>query len=91
MMRFKKQSTETRDFDVNFEDWFSNRVDGPESIEFVTPDGITEVSNVLVGFVGKVILSGGTNGESYTITARLTTTAGLIKETEFVVTIKDIG
>jgi hypothetical protein len=40
--------------------------------------------------VVKVILSGGTDGEAYKVTVRLTTSAGLVKEVDFQVKIKEV-
>lgn len=89
--KFQKQSAEILDYDIDFTDWFSNRVDTPSSIVVTVPNGITQVGGgTITGNVVKVILSGGTNGTKYEITVRLTTTAGLVKEADFTVTIKDV-
>ena len=89
--KFQKQSAEILDYDVDFTDWFSNRVDTPASVSVTVPSGITQVGGgTITGKFVKVILSGGTNGTKYEITVRLTTSAGLVKEADFTVTIKDV-
>ncbi len=88
--RFSKQSTETLDYDVDYTDWFVGRTDTPSTFTSTAEAGITIVSSSLSGKVVKTILSGGTDGSSYKVTVRLTTSSGIIKEADFVVKIKDV-
>lgn len=89
--RFKKQSAEVLDYDVDFTDWIAERSETPDSQQVVADVGITVVAVSRTGNVVKVVLSGGTNGTRYKITVRLTTTpSALVKEADFYVTIKDI-
>lgn len=85
-----KQPDEALDYDVDFTEWFSNRTDTPASFVVVADAGITVVGSERTGNVVKVILSGGTSGTKYKITVRLTTTAGLVKEADFTVTVKAV-
>ena len=88
--KFNKQPAEILDYDVDFTDWFTNRTDSPASHIVVAETGITVVSGTRTGNVVKVILSGGTDNASYKITVRLTTTAGLVKEADFTVKVKEV-
>lgn len=88
--KFFKQVSEILDYDVDFTDWFSKRSDTPASYVVVVEAGITKITDSRVGFIVKVLLSGGTNGTRYKITVRMTSTAGLVKEVDFTVTVKDI-
>lgn len=88
--RFTKQSQEILDYDVDFTDWFEGRTSSPSTFTVSYDDGITVVSSARTGNVVKVVLSGGTNGEKYKITVRLTTTDNLVKEADFIVRIKDV-
>ena len=88
--KFIKQPGEVLDYDVDFSEWFSNRTDGPATHTSVAETGLTIVSSQLSGNVVKVICSGGTSGSSYKVTVRLTTTAGLVKEVDFQVKIKEV-
>jgi hypothetical protein len=87
-----KQSGETLDYDVSYEDWFENRSDAPASHTVTADTGITVVTSSLTGEIVRVVLSGGTDGETYKITVKLTTNAAtpIIKEADFTVRIKDV-
>lgn len=88
--RFVKQPAEVLDYDVDYTDWFSNRADAPSAAAVSVPTGITLVSSILVGRTVKVTLSGGVAGERYKVTVLLTTTAGMVKEADFIVSVKDV-
>ena len=88
--KFQKQSAEVLDYDIDFTEWFSNREDTPVSFTAEAEAGITIVASTLVGNIVKVVLSEGVDGERYKITVLLTTSADLVKEADFTVTIKDI-
>jgi hypothetical protein len=88
--KFIKQPNEILDYDVDFSEWFENRTDAPASHTSSAETGLTIVSSQLSGNVVKVICSGGTDGGAYKVTVRLTTTAGLVKEVDFQVKIKEV-
>ena len=88
--KFQKQPAEILDYDVDYTEWFSNRLDTPASFVLTNDPGITVVGSSRNGNVVKAILSGGLAGEKYKITVRLTTTAGLVKEADFTVTVKEV-
>lgn len=88
--KFSKQPSEILDYDVDYTDWFKGRTDTPASFTAAADPGITLVSSTRTGNVVKVILSGGTTGTKYKITIRLTTAAGLVKEADFTVTVKEV-
>lgn len=88
--RFYKQPNEKLDYTVDYSDWFANRSDTAASHSVIVPTGITKESDSRAGNLVRVVLSGGTNGEKYKITVLMTTSAGLIKEADFVVFVKEI-
>ena len=88
--KFKKQSAEILDYDVDFTDWFADRSDTPASYTVTVEPGLTLVADGRTDMVVKIVLGGGTDGERYKTTVRLTSTTGLVKEADFYVTIKDI-
>ena len=88
--KFKKQPGEVLDYDVSYEDFFSNRNDTLNNATVVADAGITVDSVDLNGELVKVVLSGGTNGVTYKVTVTMTTTIGIVKEDEFQVTVKEI-
>jgi hypothetical protein len=87
--RFVKQPSEVLDYDVDFTDWFDGRTDTPSSHVVIAETGITVVGSSRTSNVVKVILSGGVAGTKYKVTVRLTTNTFLVKEAEFVVSIKE--
>jgi hypothetical protein len=91
LAKYQKQSGETMDYDVSYAYFFSTRSDTPSSITVTVDTGITLTSSSLntTTKVVKVVLSGGTNGATYKVTIKLTTSSGIIKEDELVITIKD--
>ena len=88
--KFSKQPAEILDYDVDYTEWFSNRIDTPSTFTVTAETGITVVSTARTGKVVKVTLSGGTTGVKYKVTIRLTTTLGLVKEADFTVSVKEI-
>lgn len=88
--KFIKQPSEILDYDVSFDDFFSNRTDTPATHVVIAEPGITVVTSTRTGNVVKVVLQGGTAGQTYKITVRLTTSAGMVKEADFKVTIKEV-
>lgn len=88
--RFVKQPDEILDYDVDYSDWFSNRVDTPTSYSVVVEDGIDLVDDGLSGTTVRVVLSGGVHGARYKVTVLLTTSAGISKEADFVVTVREV-
>lgn len=87
--KFTKQPAEVLDYDVDFSDWLSNRTDLPQTFSVTVPTGIILDSSVRLGNVVKVVLSGGTSGQKYRITVRLSTDTGLLKEADFDVAVKE--
>lgn len=97
--RFYKQPAETLDYDIDFSEFLSSSdsivttgnppVPSPLNVT-VTPAGLTlGPTFVLNGKTVKQWLSGGTDGVRYKITLTVTTNAGIVKQVEFVVRVKD--
>ena len=88
--KFTKQPDEVLDYDVSYDDWFSNRADTPSTHTVVVETGITKVSDTLTGNTVRVVLSGGVSGEQYKVTTLLTTSTGIVKEADFIVKVKAV-
>ena len=88
--KFKKQPREVKDFDVSYSDFFTLRSDTPITFTALADDGVILDRVELTGMTGKVVLSGGTSGVSYKVTVTMTTSTGIVKEDEFVVSVKEI-
>ena len=84
-----KQPIEVQDYDVSFVDWLAALTDTAASHTVTAETGITVDSSTLTAGVVKVWLSGGTDGTTYKITAKIVTTGGRTKEDEFKVRVKE--
>lgn len=92
---FPKQPGETRDYDIDFTKYLAARADTIVSHLIFVDDGITvEDSSVVVAsgltFV-KVFLSGGTDGESYYVSAQVTTEGGRVIEGDIQIEVNEVG
>lgn len=88
--RFEKQPAEILDYKVDFADWFENRSDTPASFSTVIPTGLTEVTSSMTGTAVTLILGGGVAEQQYHVTVRMVTSAGLLKEADFIVRVKEV-
>lgn len=88
--KFNKQPQEVLDYDVDFSEWFSNRQDQIASFSASAQSGLTVLSSALAGNVVKLVISGGTDGTSYKVTVRVTTTLSLVKEADFLIRVKEV-
>ena len=79
-------------FTVDWSAWLTNEGDTAASAVWVVPTGIVQESTPppsLADGKATVWLSGGTVGQSYDITCRLTTTGGRIDDRTFSVKIRE--
>lgn len=75
------------DFTQDWSKWLGT--DTITASDWVLESGITEDSSTNNTTSATVWLSGGTDGCSYTVTNRITTTAGRIDDRSFVVAVKE--
>lgn len=90
MNLFSKQPADQLDYDLDFSDWLA----GSDTITGVVatssaPDDLVVISASVTNQTAKVWLGGGTNGQTYKVTATITTAEGRIKELEFKVRVRD--
>jgi len=78
------------DYDISYEKFFSTRTDSIATVVVTAETGITVGPQAVIDMVCKVFLSGGIEGATYKATVVMTSTTGVIKEDEFIVTIKEI-
>lgn len=102
--KHEKQPREIIDYDVIYDDWFEGRTEAPLSFTYevvrlsADPDDPTPPAasllvpqSQLVGNTVKLVVSGGAARERYKLTVLLTTTpVGLVKEADFILTIKEV-
>ena len=92
LAKFEKQSDDVQDFDIDFSEWLAARNDtavGPGGLVAATDAGLTIIAATLSNGVVKIFTSGGTNGVTYKLTARITTAGNRVKSGEVKIKVKD--
>lgn len=92
LQTFDKQPSEVQDYDVDFSQWLAALADTAVSATVTADTGITINSfavNTGYGLV-KVWASGGTDGNKYKVTVRLTTSAGRLKEADITIRVREL-
>jgi hypothetical protein len=93
---FPKQPNETLDYDVDLTDWLSARGDTISTYVITADPGLTLVqSAVIAGDDGsikvKAYFSGGTDGVTYHVTVKVTTSNSRVKEVDYRIRVKEIA
>lgn len=88
--KFIKQPGETLDYEVDFTEWFSNRIDEPLSHTVIVEPGLTLVGSTRVGADVKIVIAGGQAGGQYKVTVRMQTSEGLVKEADFQIRVREV-
>lgn len=87
---FTKQPTEVLDYDIDY----TSALDSGDTIaaQTVTADtGITVDTSLIVGGVKvKIWLSGGTTGNTYKVTATITTAGGRVRQDEIKIKVREV-
>ena len=85
---FQKQPADVQDYDINFTPYLDSQYDTAHSHEVTADSGITITSSLSYGVV-KVWVSGGQDGQTYKISATLTTTEGRVKQGDIAIVVKE--
>lgn len=88
--KFFKQPGEVQDYDIDYNEYLTAM--GGDTITAVTvaaDPGIVVDNYTFSGGVVKIFLSGGTDGERYNVTARVTTAGGRVREGEIQIKVKE--
>jgi len=87
MNTYTKDPGATLDYTIDFTAWLGS--DTIATALVTTPAGLTEASESNTTTKVTVWLSGGTVGQSYTVTCRITTTAGRVDERSLLIRVRD--
>lgn len=87
--KFTKQPVEIQDYDIDFNEYLASQNDAALSHTVIAETGLTVMSSSLTAGVVKVFVSGGTDGESYKVSATVTTAGGRVKQGDILVRIKE--
>lgn len=86
-MMFAKDPEAVLDYAVDWSRWLAG--DEIVTSEWTVPSGLTKVSDSKTTTKATVWLSGGTVGQSYTVTNRITTTGGRTEERSFTIRVEE--
>lgn len=89
-MSFVKDPDAVLDYAIDWTDWLASR--GSDTISasaWIVPDGITKDSDEFTDTVATIWLSGGTAGETYSLTNRVTTAGGRVQDKTIKIKVKE--
>lgn len=84
-----KQPSDIQDYQVDFTSWLTGLSDTALSYVVTVETGITKVSDSRTAGVVTVRLSGGLHENNYKVTVQLTSLAGLVKEVEILIKVRE--
>lgn len=85
--QFTKDPEATLDYSVDWTKWLAG--DTIQTSEWTVPAGLTQVSSSNTNSKATVWLSGGTAGQSYTVTNHITTAGGRTDERSITIRVQD--
>jgi uncharacterized protein with NRDE domain len=90
--RFTKQPAETLDYDFSFTEWLASKPGRSIVSHTVTADPGITITHERNAAVVKVYVAGGTSGQRYKVTVRVTTdgTTPLVKELEAFIAVREV-
>lgn len=86
-MTFSKDPNAVLDYAVDWSRWLAG--DEISTSEWTVPGGLTKVSDSMTTTKATVWLSGGTAGQSYIVTNRITTTGSRTEERSFTIRVEE--
>lgn len=87
MRQFEKDPDAILDYTVDWSRWLGT--DTIATSQWTVPTGLTEVTATNTPTSATVWLSGGTAGQAYTVTNRITTSGGRTDERSVVINVRD--
>lgn len=96
LAKYEKQPLEVKDYDVDYTPWLTTITDTLASLATsvvcltdATDETLEVDSTTFSDDTVKVWISGGTDGEQYKLTLRVTTTGGRVDESELIFRVRD--
>lgn len=96
LAKYEKQPLEVKDYDVDYAPWLTAITDTLASLATsvvcltdATDETLEVDSTTFTDDTVKVWISGGTDGEQYKLTLRVTTTGGRVDESELIFRVRD--
>lgn len=88
MKSWKKDPDSKLDYTVDWTSWLTCG-ETISTSSWVVETGVTQVSTANTNYAATIWLSGGTAGNEYTVTNRITTSAGRIEDRSFVLFVRE--
>jgi hypothetical protein len=86
-MTFTKDPNAVLDYTVDWTRWLAG--DQIATSQWLVPTGVTKMADSKTTSSATVWLSGGTAGQSYTVTNRITTTGGRTEDRSFTIRVEE--
>ncbi len=86
-MTFTKDPNAVLDYTIDWTRWFAG--DQIATSAWLVPTGLTKIADSKTPSSATVWLSGGTAGQSYTVTNRITTTGGRTEDRSFTIRVEE--
>lgn len=90
LAKWPKQPGETLDYDISFVDYLAKRNDTVASHAVDVETGLTKEFSTVTDGVVKVWLSGGVDGQTYKVTAKIVTHGGREKHGEVLIKVGEV-
>jgi len=88
-MNFTKDPQAVLDYAIDWTKWLDEVGDSIETSTWIVPTGLTKVTETNTSKLATVWLSGGTVGENYTVTNRITTAAGRTDDRSITIRVRE--
>ncbi len=86
-MTFTKDPNAVLDYTIDWARWLAG--DQIATSQWIVPTGLTKMADSKTVTTATVWLSGGTAGQSYTVTNRITTAAGRTEDRSFIARVEE--
>jgi len=86
-MNFTKDPNAVLDYSIDWTRWLAG--DQIATSEWIIPSGLTKMADSKTSTSATVWLSGGSVGQSYTVTNRITTAAGRTEDRSFIIRVEE--
>jgi len=88
-MNFTKDPQAVLDYAIDWTKWLDEVGDSIETSTWIVPTGLTKVTETNTSKLATVWLSGGTVGENYTVTNRITTVGGRADDRSITIRVRE--
>lgn len=88
--KFTKQPVEVQDYDIDFNEYLEFHNDVAVSHASFAEAGVSILASDLTDGVVKLFIAGGTDGNTYKISATITTQGGRVRQGDILLKVKEV-